>query len=126
MRTLLEPPLDLASSSSLRRFAFPLTAFLLPLSSSFFDLGASLSSAPAGSSTMNRYLHLGQSILRPIKSGSRMGTNASQLGHCCLKAAALAMIEISASEVHHLVNTRRLSISYIILTLCVRFLQRVF
>ena len=55
--------------------------------------GSSAAPFPAGSSTTKRYLHLGQSILRPMRLGSRTGTIASQLGHCCLKLVA-AMIEV--------------------------------
>ena len=45
-----------------------------------------------GSSTRNRYLHLGQSIFLPTRPGSRIGTMASQLGHCCLKLDVVAML----------------------------------
>src|SRR5262249_30385343 len=47
------------------------------------------SSMPSsGSSTTKRCLHLGQSIFRPIKFVSLIGTVASQRGHCCLKLVA--------------------------------------
>src|SRR5207249_1618867 len=59
--------------------------------------GSSAAPFPAGSSTTKRYLHLGQSILRPMRLGSRTGTIASQLGHCCLK---LVLVAINATPRH--------------------------
>src|SRR5262249_48329213 len=71
------------------------------LSPPFFLDGLSSSSSSSasgsGSSTTKRYLHLGQSILRPISPGSRIGTIASQLGHCCLKLVPVAMYELPHS-----------------------------
>src|SRR5262249_34373698 len=83
-----------SSSSSPRRRGPALLGPLapaLPLSPAFFLSGLASSSSPSGSSTTNRYLHFGQSILRPISPGSRIGTIASQLGHCCLKLVPVAM-----------------------------------
>src|SRR5207249_12117804 len=48
-------------------------------------------SLATGSSTTKRYLHLGQSTFLPIRLPSLIGTKASQLGHCCLKLALIAM-----------------------------------
>src|SRR5262249_44359572 len=58
-----------------------------------FLAGASSSGSPpvSGFSTTKRYLHFGQSIFLPIRLGSRIGTIASQLGHCCLKLVVAAM-----------------------------------
>src|SRR3712207_2512714 len=89
-----------SSSSSSRRLgpALPLAAlagasFLTPVGPDlpFLPFGASSSSSGGGGSTTKRYLHLGQSIFLPTKPGSRMGTIASQLGHCCLKLELAAM-----------------------------------
>ncbi len=67
-------------------------AFLLGAGVSLEDSSSSSPlGLPFGFSTTKRYLHLGQSILRPIRPGSRMGTIASQLGHCCLKLVVDAM-----------------------------------
>src|SRR5260370_28533410 len=59
--------------------AATIPAFLPPLAGVSFSAVSS-----AGSSTTKRYLHLGQSILRPIRPLSRIGTLVSQLGHCWL------------------------------------------
>src|SRR5262249_34682093 len=62
-----------------------------------FPFLAGLLSAPfssGGASTTKRYLHLGQSILRPTSPISRMGTIASQLGQVCLKLTVVAMCEL--------------------------------
>ena len=59
-------------------------------------LGAGLSSAAGGFSTVKRNLHLGQSIFRPTRLASLIGTCASQRGHSCLKLVEVAMTSISA------------------------------
>src|SRR5262249_32649439 len=71
----------------------PLAAGLVVTAAAFpFLAGASsASSGSSGSSTTKRYLHLGQSILRPISFGSRIGTLASQLGQGTLKLVRVAM-----------------------------------
>src|SRR6266567_484743 len=94
------------TTSTMPRVLFEPSSFLSPLSplvapalapglaAAFLpDLegAASSGSSASGSSTTNRYLHLGQSILRPTRLGSRMGTIASQLGHCCLKLVLVAI-----------------------------------
>ncbi len=80
-----------SSSSPGRRAGLPLPGAGFLLVAADPDLpflagpASSSSSASSGSSTTKRYLHLGQSIFRPTSLGSRIGTIASQLGHCCLK-----------------------------------------
>ena len=64
------------------------------------EISSSSSSASVpGSSTTKRYLHLGQSIFFPTKWISRIGIQASQLGHCCLKLVIIAMIGSPPREV---------------------------
>src|SRR5260370_15913821 len=81
-------PLPLAGAPFFIVAVLPLVD--LPLADLPFFLTAaafssSASSSASGDSTTKRYLHLGQSILRPIRLLSLIGTCASQLGHCCLK-----------------------------------------
>src|SRR3954469_21754176 len=73
--------------------ALPLTGFLAVTAELLFlplaGFSSTSSSSGSGSSTTKRYLHLGQSIFLPIRPESRIGTIASQLGHCCLKLVLL-------------------------------------
>src|SRR5262249_10150084 len=97
------------SSSPRRGVALPLAGFLFVMEA-FFLAGASSSSSSSsstGSSTTKRYLHLGQSIFRPMSLGSRIGTIASQLGHCCLKLILAAMKNSPNGQNKHPVAPRK-------------------
>src|SRR5437764_1325373 len=59
--------------------------------------GRSSPVSPFGSSTTKRYLHFGQSILRPTRFGSRIGTIASQDGHWTLKLVLVAIRGLRSS-----------------------------
>src|SRR5258708_2919519 len=90
------------SSSASRRNAppLPLTGRLPEPPCLEDDSSMSPSSPSIGSSTTKRYLHFGQSIFLPISLGSRTGTIASQLGHCCLKFVVVA-IKVSGKTRRH-------------------------
>src|SRR5271163_729956 len=72
------------STMPMRAFGFP---FFFGVSTT--SKPSSAAPSPSGFGTVKRYLHLGQSILRPMRLAPFTSTSASQLGHGVLKLPAM-------------------------------------